>query len=309
SIILTRCHFGLVVNGTKMLKVVSGELRLAGLNWLGVTTNFVILTSLSAAGGMWLCVASFGWSEAAGIAGLAVLVLLPMFLGLNHRRANRLCRKLDASWNHGSVSMELREKHTQLSLDATASDISVIVTMAAALFAGFFNAMTNLGGIPPSLVIDLPVSLVKRMGVPICSGYLALSLVLSARMVLRLRLALAEHAARLAELRQEPDDPWGFKILERSFLLYLLVCVLACASLAIFGWSVAGMWTGLGSALLLLAFGLHWYPRQLRKAGRAAKPAVRAREMPSELESVRPALPQPPVPPDGNETDEQLIER
>ena len=32
SLILARCHFGMVVNGAKLRKVVSGDLGLAGLN-------------------------------------------------------------------------------------------------------------------------------------------------------------------------------------------------------------------------------------------------------------------------------------
>ncbi|MFN8640157.1 MAG: hypothetical protein U0802_00270, partial [Candidatus Binatia bacterium] len=47
--VLARCHFGLVLNGTKLRKVETGKLELRGLNWLGVTTNFVWLTALSAA--------------------------------------------------------------------------------------------------------------------------------------------------------------------------------------------------------------------------------------------------------------------
>ena len=46
--VVARCHFGLVVNGTKLKKVETGALSLRPLNWLGVTTNFVALTALSA---------------------------------------------------------------------------------------------------------------------------------------------------------------------------------------------------------------------------------------------------------------------
>ena len=86
--------------------------------------------------------------------------------------------------------------------------------------------MTNVGGIPAELTMDIDPDLVWRFGVPFLASWLVLSMLLSARMVVRLRLALAEHAQALAALRDEPDDPWRFRPTERTYVLFLLVQVL-----------------------------------------------------------------------------------
>ncbi len=266
--VLIRCHFGVVVNAAKMRKVRMGSLKPQGLNWLGVTTNFVVLAGLSAGGGAMLAVASFGWGFAAWIVGPALVALLLFALRVNHWRANRLAVRLEGSWQHGAVSHGLLEEHSRKSLDATTADVAVIVTMAAALFAGLFNAMTNVGGINSSLALDLPVIDVKAWGIGILSGFALLSLLLSGRMVVRLRLALAWHATTLARLRDEQDNAWQFRLLERTFLLFALVQVLSATSALILFWSLWGVVVGSVAAGLILVAGFFWYPIQLWRGAR-----------------------------------------
>jgi hypothetical protein len=271
--ILARCHFGLVVNGSKMAAVQqqsSDGFRASSLNWLGVTTNFVALTALSGGAGLGLLLASFGWGVGAAVASLLFAGLLMLSLQWNHSRANRLCAKLAPTWQSGPVDLELREQHVRQSLEATTSDISVIVIMAVALFTGLFNSMTNLGGLSPQLTLTPSVETLKDYGIVALSAFALASLLLSSRMVLRLRIALAEHAQRLAELRHEPDNPWAFNVQERSFLLFSLLQLLAATSVMILVWTLAGPKLALAAAGALLLAGLTWYPIRLAGAARRA---------------------------------------
>ncbi|MBK8978596.1 MAG: hypothetical protein IPM29_22090 [Planctomycetes bacterium] len=274
SAILTRCHFGLVVNGTKMAKVRSGVLELRGLNWLGVTTNFLGLTALSAAGGAVLCGAAVGRPWFGAGVGLALVVGLLGWLRVQHARANRLCRKLDASWQSGPVPAGLQEEHARKSLDATNADVSVVVTMAAALFAGAIDAISNLGNLSPAATAALrapDLDTVQRVAAVALAAITFVSLGLSARIVVRLRVALAEHSERLAALRSEPDTPWRFDPRERSFLLFLVVVTLASIMGLIAVWSVAGRPGGIGFAAGFALVSVLWYPLQLRAAARRAR--------------------------------------
>lgn len=254
-LVLMRCHYGLVVNGTKMQRVLTGTHREQGLNWLGVTTNFVFLCALSAGSGAFLLAVSFlPWGVALAVAAVLVVFVCVMLL-VNHARANRLVRKLAPSWEHVEVARALREEHTTNSLDGTNADIAIVVTMAAALFVGLFAGMTNLVAIDPQ--VELPVAAVdvRRYVLPLGGAFLVLSLLLSGRMILRLRVAIAEHSLQLAKLRNEPDDPWKFRVGERTFLLFLVVQFFTGASLVLFlrtfleaGWALA-----LAGAFLLVA--------------------------------------------------------
>jgi hypothetical protein len=132
--------------------------------------------------------------------------------------------------------------------------VAVVVTMAAALFTGFFAAMANVGSIPGTLAAGIATDPLKRWCVPALSGYLTVSILLSVRMVLRLRGGIADHSLALARLRAEPDDPWRFNPIERTFLLFLLVLMLLGASAVILVWSVGGRAPALvaGGAVVLL---------------------------------------------------------
>ncbi|MCA8955084.1 MAG: hypothetical protein KDC87_03365 [Planctomycetes bacterium] len=267
GLVLARCHMGMVIQGNKLAKVLHGRLELAPVNLLGVTPNFLLLTGISAAGG--LCLACIAWGLAwwlSALLGAALLVVLMAMLLRDHRRALATARRLDAAWTHAPIAIELREQHATDSLEDTTADIAVVVTMAAALFAGAFNALTNVGGIADQLVLEIPPHTLKRVAVPTLAWFMVVSLLLSCRMVVRLRIALAQHSSTLAGLRQEPDDPWRFKPLERTFLLYGIVLVLACASGGIAGRSLgSGVAAWVATGALAMA-GLCWYPFALRLA-------------------------------------------
>ncbi|HEX5050854.1 MAG TPA: hypothetical protein VFZ65_03700 [Planctomycetota bacterium] len=270
--VLGRCHFGLVLNGTKMRKVETGRLELQSLNWLGVTTNFVALTALSAALGAVCLAASCGGRAWAWPAAAVVAAGLMLWLPVCHWRANRRCRSLDAHWQHGLPPVELRERHARKSLDATAADISVVVVMAVALFAGVFNALTNLGGIPADLALTPAPAVLKTFGMPVLAAFLLASQLLSCRILVRLRLAFGTHSRRLAELRGEVDaTAMLWRPQERTYLLYAIVLVLAAASALLFGYERFGRTLGLVLGGAVLAAGAIWYPFVLRTARRRRK--------------------------------------
>ena len=261
ALVLGRCHAGMVINGSKLQKVTKGQVQLSKLNWLGVTTNLVALAALSAAGGVALLLATSGQPVSTVASASAAALLLPLAaLQWFHARANRTVRHLEASWNHGDVPSALREEHATTSLDDTTADIAVVVTMVVALFAGAFNALTNLGAIPGDVPIAVPVARLQAVGAPALAGFLVLSIALSLRMVVRLRIALAQHASTLAVLRGEHDEPWRFRPIERTFLLYAIALLLCGASALILGWNLGGRVAGLATAGGVLLVGSLYYP-------------------------------------------------
>ena len=264
--ILTRCHFGLVVNGTKMRRTLTGSLGLRGLNWLGVTTNFTALTALSAGAGLALLLVCVAPPASAIIAAPLLAVLLLVYLRVQHARANRLCTVLEPAWQHGEVPADLREEHTRLSLEAATSDIAIVATMGAALFAGTFGSLAQLGSIHQGLDLPLEVESIQRWGFVALSAYTLVALLLSARMIVRLRLALADLSTTLAELRDETDTPWRFRPFERTYLLFLFEQMLTTLSLVFLVGSLTEMrwaWTAGG---ILFLMGALWYPLRLRAA-------------------------------------------
>ncbi len=273
--VVARCHFGLVVNGTKMRKVETGALDLRPLNWLGVTTNFLALTALSAGLGAIALASAFGLGGWSWAAGAVAAVLLMLWLPLGHARANRRCRVLVAGWHGPAPSTALRAEHARKSLDGTTADISVVVVMAVALFAGAFNALTNLGGIPDGLALVPSTATMQATAPALLAAFLLVSLLLSCRILVRLRLALGEHSRKLAELRDEPDaTALVWRPQERTYLLYAIVLVLAVASAVLFGWERGGRTVGLVAGGVVLGAGLGWYPLVLRAARRRAARAA-----------------------------------
>jgi hypothetical protein len=266
-----------VLNGTKMKKVETGTLSLRGLNWLGVTTNFVAVTALSAALGAVCLAAGLGGGWWAWPAGGATALLLMLWLPLTHRRANHRCRELDDAWQHAPPPDELREQHARKSLDSTAADIAVVVVMAVALFAGVFNALTNLAAVADTLAIEpAPVTL-KHTGPAVLSTFLLLSLLLSCRILVRLRLAFGEHSRTLAALRQEVDrTAMLWRPQERTYLLYAIVLLLAAAAALLLGYERIGPVAGIGATCAVLVAGGVWYPAVLAIARRRA---VKARNL------------------------------
>ena len=269
--ILARCHFGLVVNGNKMDLVNSGDLQLKRLNWLGVTTNFVALTALYAAAGFVLLLATLGLGVWSWLGGVLLFLGLMGFLPWNHSRANRLSQKLSQYWQHGPVALSYREEHLRESLQASTTDISVIVTMAVAFFAGTFNCMSSVGALNPELNLRPSIAALQDWSIPLLAGFSLLALLLSDRMVVRLRIALADHADQLAQLRQESDNPWRFKPQERTYLLYMLLHLLTSVSALLLVWPLYGQWLALVMGIVLFIAGLLWYPWQLTRSARKKK--------------------------------------
>jgi len=268
--VVSRCHFGLVLNGTKMRKVETGELVQRPLNWLGVTTNFLLLNALSAGLGALMLLASLGLDGWAWAGAGAAFLLVMGWLPISHARANRRCRELEQHWEHAAPPTELRIEHGRKSLDSTTADISVVVVMAVALFAGVFNALTNLGAIPDDLAVTPRPATIKTWAPAILTTFVLVSLVLSCRILVRLRLAFGDHSRRLAELRGETDrTALIWRPQERTYLLYAIVLTLAVAAAVILGWERVGATVGLISGGVLLLAGAIWYPTVLRLARRS----------------------------------------
>jgi hypothetical protein len=138
-----------------------------------------------------------------------------------------------------------------------------------ALFAGVFNALTNLGAIPDSLLVTPPPATLKGFGPAVLTTFLLVSLLLSCRILVRLRLAFGEHSRKLAGLRGETDrTAMVWRPQERSYLLYAIVLALAVAAAVMLGWERVGRTVGLIAGGALLLAGAIWYPIVLRLARR-----------------------------------------
>ena len=268
--VVSRCHFGLVLNGTKMKKVETGQLELRPLNWLGVTTNFLLLNAVSAALGALMLLASFGFESWAWVGAGAVFALVMGWLPISHVRANRRCRELDQHWTHAEPTTALRIQHGRKSLDSTTADISVVVVMAVALFAGVFNSLTNLGAISDDLAVTPGPGVLKDWAPAILTSFVLVSLLVSCRILVRLRLAFGSHSSRLAALRGESDrTALVWRPQERTYLLYAIVLALAVAAAVMLGWERAGRTVGLIAGGGVLLAGAIWYPAVLKLARRS----------------------------------------
>lgn len=268
--IVVRCHFGLVINGTKLKKVEKGVLTLGPLNWLGVTTNFVVLTAMTAAlGAMGLAVGLRQPPTVVFAAGGLVAVALFAWLWLTHQKANRRCEQLDADWQSGPPTATLLAEHARKSLDAAAADIAVVVVMAVALFAGFFNAIANLGAVPLDLAVVPTPEAIHRHGAFVLLVFLSLSMLLSLRILLRLRLAFGEFSMQLAKLRNETDDTaMKWKLVERTYLLYAIVLLLTVAAAVMLGYERRGPVLGFILGGVTAVGGAGWYPFTLARERR-----------------------------------------
>jgi hypothetical protein len=128
--------------------------------------------------------------------------------------------------------------------------------------------MTNVGDISPDLDLGLPIDSVQQWGLIALSAYTLLSLLLSGRIVIRLRIALAEHSLTLSKLREEPDEPYRFSVRERTFLLFLLLLSLTAVCALILVWTLTGPGVAVVAAGALMLFGIGWYPVRLTGARR-----------------------------------------
>lgn len=272
--VLARCQFGMVVNGNKMQSVLRGSFEVRAPNLLGVTSNFVVLSALASAAGAALLALSFGFELAAIPCAAAPLVASVFMLMRSHIGANKLSRRLEDAWPQAEVDTKLQESHWRKSLDATSSDLSVIATMATALFAGSFAAMSNLGSIGDSFALRPDAALVRAHGVPALAGFALASMMLSMRMVVRLRIALAEHSMRLAALRGEADDAWAFRLLERSFLLYAILALLAASLVGMLSIHFSSLKYAWVFALAFVALAFFGYVLRLAAAARRARAAA-----------------------------------
>ena len=115
------------------------------------------------------------------------------------------CRKLDEFWEPGEVSLKMREKHKLVSLEATNDDISIIAAMSAAVFIGFYSALSNISGINPTLLLDLPVDVIKNPGISWLTGFICILILFSSMMIARLRLAIGKFSVEIAELHVETE--------------------------------------------------------------------------------------------------------
>ena len=150
------------------------------------------------------------------------IVFLPMFLFINHSRANKLCSKLHNNWEKSDIPKNLLMKHKKNSLSATNEDIAVIAAMSAALFIGFFSAASNVAGIPVNLALDIPAVDIKANAVTWLSGFVVILILFSSMMIARLRLAVAQFSKDIAEINGDEDNSYSFSALEKTFVLYLL---------------------------------------------------------------------------------------
>lgn len=268
--VVSRCHFGLVLNGTKIRKVETGQLVLRPLNWLGVTTNFLVLTALSSALGTICLTAGLGLGWWAWLGGAATFVVVMLWLPVSHARANRRCKELHVHWQQGTIDKELRIEHSRKSLDSATADISVVVVMAVALFAGVFNALTNVGAINDQLAVTPAPEAIKSFAPVALLVFVLVSLLVSCRILVRLRLAFGEHSRRLASLRDEEDrTAMIWRPQERTYLLYGIVLALAVASAIMLGYERADFVVAMIAGGVTLLAGAAWYPLVLRFARRA----------------------------------------
>ena len=260
SFIIMRCHFGLVINGTKLGKIHTGSLNISRLSFRSIALNFVFVNSIIAgACALLVCrIVDLRWFGIAFASG-TILVLMILFY-INHKKASIKCRKLDKFWEPGEVSLKMLEKHKLVSLEATNDDISIIAAMSAAVFIGFYSALSNISGINPTLQLDLPVDIIKNPGISWLTGFICILILFSSLMIARLRLAIGKFSVEIAELHGETDDAYRFKVYEKTFLLYMITIFLAACTLTIFIWTIWDVGPAIifAGGLIVLSILFYW---------------------------------------------------
>lgn len=242
SLIVMKCHASLVLNGQQMLAMTRGTYEPRALNLGGVSFAFYIISTL------WTLLGLVALLRMAGVEKLGFVVIPVLVLGSLMLYA--FLRKHELATGDGEkafdairdavssdelasyASNEKLELHAEDSLRATALDLAVVVSMAAALFVGSLTCLANVGGLNSSLQ-HVDTALLGRLVFPWMQLGTAVSVLLSANMLIRLKLALLDWAPKASgQLTSgaESDVVWG---LDNSLLLLVLLLGLLGASSAL----------------------------------------------------------------------------
>ena len=261
---MTRCHFGILVNGALVNWRIYGERVDCKLNWFGLSAGFYLLSICSMSFG--LAIAIYCLIEAAIplkfqtaiipliCMGLAVVGLSVWRFEKTHAQGYAIAsRLLRSECESRRPDQHLRSKHRMNSIDDTNEDIGVVVVTAVALFTTMVAVLPDLADVNTHYIGERLAGAVFNHGMPVTISYALLVLILSQSMLIRLRIAMAEHVSELNKYRQgEELRVWSSTLQERTSILYLFLSVL----FSLFAMALYARWfdSGLLTWLFLPAY-------------------------------------------------------
>jgi len=247
AVSMTRCQYGIVVNAALINWRVYGRRPEERLNWYGISSGFFILAVLSVATGFAIlvfCLVSVYFPlEGAPLlcfSFLATVVVL-LFAGVKFHATHTLawrtaCKLITSEAETSSIDALLRQEHRMNSLDDTNSDIGVVLVTAIALFSTMLTAIPDIAAVSNRYVGEQVVYFTVNYGFDLTAVYAILVLLVSQSMLLRLRVATAEHASLLEDQSGTVVRRiWASKFWERSSVFYLFLAVLCALYITMLG--------------------------------------------------------------------------
>ena len=235
---MIRCQHGIVVNGALVNWRIYGKPVPKKLNFRGVSTGFYALAVLSLLFGLSIVVYA-GVARVFDIAGwwlLAVVAIVCLML------AGFACWWLTSrhrvAWQFGTAMLAVeqessrrdetwRQLHRMNSLDDTNSDIGVVFVTAMVLFSTMLTTLPDLADIESALFTDQIAVVVGWIGNEVVAVYAILVMFLSQSMIIRLRVAMAEHISQSDASRSSGDvQVWKPGSFERTSMLYLMLAIM-----------------------------------------------------------------------------------
>lgn len=235
---MIRCQHGIVVNGALVNWRIYGKLVPDKLNLHGVSSGFYALAVLSLLFGLsivgYYTITSIfgvdGWHLYVFVCGACsvLFILAVLWFASRHKSAWRSSSDL-LELEEGSSQRDesSRQLHRMNSLDDTNSDIGAVFVTAMILFSTMLSTLPDLAQIySTNLVAELAVA-IGLLGTEVVVVYGILAMFLSQSMLIRLRVAMAEHISQTDSGKIVNDmRVWDPSVFERTSMLYMMLATM-----------------------------------------------------------------------------------
>ncbi len=235
---MTRCQHGIVVNGAIINWRIYGHDVDRKLNWQGVSTGFFLLSVLSGVFGLsiavYCTVAGLFQLDGVGVAGVvaaACVILVAIacsWLSSRHKHAWQCAvAMIQSEKESAKTDAACRQLHRINSLDDTNSDIGVVFVTAMVLFSTMLTTLPELSDVSKGRLPQGVATSIVQYGHAVVAVYAVLVMCLSQSMIIRLRVAMAEHSSQSdAGLASASARVWKPGFYERTSMLFIMLAVM-----------------------------------------------------------------------------------
>lgn len=232
TLVMLRCHKGIVMTAYDVNYHLYNDTKTALLNPMGVTTCFYFLAIASVLYCLILLAFVIGIFESSTFGNikiaffcLAIFFVAYVVLHFTHEEASSTAK---AQKKLKDITKNPTD-HRVMSVEATISDMSVLIVMSVSLISalGLIASEIIILASNQAAVYQKLFSLFTHVTLI----YVIFVILLSQIMFIRLRVALAEHSCELGFLSERRSYAWKLTAVERSFFLYLLLCLFAVTTI------------------------------------------------------------------------------